>query len=406
MKLQIARSARRCAYTVRTTVFANFSVLVILVAAAAGSAHGFQISPLSSEWEEKLTNEPTSSRARIAGKLGRLIKGPVHEEVAQLAMGCTTPDKDLPTNAECASADAGFATQFINYGVRWNDLPPFQLRPNEGSKCSRIFGVGKACNVAQTIRFSTQPDCWYCMFEAAGKIAASGRKIVGCLPRVRPKGSRMITSHLLARSHYGDLQFFHAMAQEDDLDPAQTRADILGWLEFAWKVATREIPRDALLRDVNISAMKERFHCSGWSVADLYVLGRQDTMLRFVHDIAFGSVLHTIQDSFAEGHVEREPAGSQEQCSTTLAVPRPGRIREFHSYAGQDGKLHDVKDHREAMAGAVGGPVSGAVEASRQLAAYYGDRRKWAEVEPYMQCVLDLSSEARRSSAGGEFRRR
>jgi len=144
----------------------------------------------------------------------------------------------------------------------------------------------------------------------------------------------MITAHLLARSHYGDLQFLHAMAPEDNLDPALTQSNILGWLEFAWKVATQEIPRDTLLRNMTIPVMKDRFHCSGWSVADLYVQGRQDTMLRFIHDIAFGSVLHTVQDSSAEAHAEREPSMNGEQCSATLALPRPGRIMEFHSYAG------------------------------------------------------------------------
>ena len=385
-----------------------FALTVVAVSFVFGGrqAYGFQIAPLSSGWEEKLTKEPTSSRARVAGKLGRLIKGPVHEEITQLAMGCPAEDKDLPTNTECATADATFANQFINYGVRWNDLPPFLLRPNEGKKCKKIFGSGQACNASQTIRFSTQPECWYCMFQAAGKIAASGRKIVGCIPPVRGKGTRIITAHLLARSHYGDLQFLHAMAQEDNLDPARTQSDILGWLEFAWKVATREIPSNTLLRDVNIPVMKDRFHCSGWSVADLYVLGRQDTMLRFIHDIAFGSVLHTVQDSFAEGHAEREPSSVGEKCSAVLALPRPGRIREFHSYAGQDGHFHDAKDLREAMTGTLGGRVSDAVEASRQLATYYGSRSKWAEVEPYVQCLFTLSGEVRQSSAGDQFRRR
>lgn len=384
-----------------------FTLSAVLISIAFGGqyAYGFQIAPLSSAWEEKLTREPASNRARVAGKLVRLIKGPVHEEITQLAMGCPAEDKDLPTNTECATADATFANQFINYGVRWNDLPPFSLRPHEGKKCKKLFSSGQACNVSQTIRFSTQPECWYCMFNAAEKIAASGRKIVGCLPPVRQKGSRMITAHLLARSHYGDLQFLHAMAPEDNLDPTQSQADILGWLEFAWKVATREIPPATLLRDVNIPVIKDRFHCSGWSVADLYVLGRQDTMLRFIHDIAFGSILHTVQDSFAEAHVEREPSKIGEQCSVTLALPRPGGIKEFHSYAGQDGHRHDAKDLREAMTGILGGRVSDAVEASRQLATYYGGRSKWAEVEPYMQCLFTLSNESRRSSAGDQFRR-
>ena len=368
-------------------------------------AQAFQIAPLSSKWEEKLTREPASNRAKVAGALGRLIKSPVHEEIAQLAMGCTTADRELPANEDCADADADFATQFINYGVRRNDLPPFRLRPNEGKRCTKTFGFGAACKVSQTIRFATQPDCWVCMFKAAEKIAASKRKIVGCLPAVREKGSRVITGNLLARSHYGDLQFLHAMAQDDGLDPAGTRADVLGWIEFAWKVATREIAQGTLLRDLDIPVMKDRFHCSGWSVADLYVLGRQDSMLPFLHDIAFGSVLHTVQDSFAEGHVDRE-AVAGEACSPALALPRPGAIREFHSYGGQDGGLHDDKDLRKAMAGPAGGPVSGAVQASRQLARYYGGRARWAEVEPYVQCLFALSREPRASSPGDAFRKR
>lgn len=379
---------------------------VLLFLGAGQNVFGFQIAPLSSNWEEKLTREPASTRAKIAGKLGRLLKGPVHEEIAQLALGCPVSEEQLARNTDCADVDAGFATQFINYGVRWNDLPPFRLREKEGRRCTKVFSPARACDVSQTVRFATQPDCWYCLFKAAEKVAASGRKIVGCLPANRPKGSRLITANLLARSHFGDLQFLHSMAQEDGVDPAQTRADILGWLEFAWKVATREISHGTLLRDVNIPVIKGRFNCSGWSVADLYVLGRQDSMLGFIHDIAFGSILHTVQDSFAEGHVDREPVPQGVHCAPDLPLQRPGNIREFHSYGRQDGHLHDAKDERAAMVHAADGKVSGAVPASRQLAAYYAERRKWMEVEPYMQCLFTLATDARRSSAGAQFQRR
>jgi hypothetical protein len=384
-----------------------FVAMTILIAGAPYSASAFQIAPLSSKWEETLTKETTSTRARVAGKLGQLIKAPVHEEITQLAFGCPTEDKDLPADMQCATADAGFANHFINYGVRWNDLPPFMLRPSEGKRCMKSFGLGgPACNVSQTVRFSTQPECWVCMFKAAEKIAASKRKIVGCLPPVRAKGSRMVTAHLLARSHFGDLQFLHSMAQEEEMDPAVTRADILGWLEFAWKVAMREIPHDTLLRAVNIPVMQQRFGCSGWSVSDLYILGRKDKLLEYIDDIAFGSVLHTVQDSFAEGHVERERAEPGAMCSATVPFPRPGNIKEFHGYASQDGHLHDAKDLREAMSGPVGGTVSDAVRASRQLARFYRGNATWAQIEPYMQCLFTLSSESRRSSAGDQFRRK
>lgn len=386
---------------------AMFVAMTISMAGAPDSASAFQIAPLSSRWEETLTKETTSTRARVAGKLGQLIKGPVHEEITQLAFGCPTDYKDLPVDMQCATADAGFANHFINYGVRWNDLPPFMLRPGEGKRCIKTFGLGgPACNVSQTVRFSTQPECWVCMFTAAEKIAASKRKIVGCLPAARAKGSRMVTAHLLARSHFGDLQFLHAMAQDEGVDPAETRAEILGWLEFAWKVGMREIPHDALLKSVNVPVMQQRFGCSGWSVSDLYILGRKDKLLEYIDDIAFGSVLHTVQDSFAEGHVERERPESGATCSATVQLRRPGRIKEFHGYASQDGHLHDAKDLREAMAGSTGGSVSDAVDASRQLARFYRNGSTWAQVEPYMQCLFTLSNDSRRSSAGDQFRRK
>lgn len=383
----------------------NLVCLALVAVAGIVPAQAFQIAPLSTKWEERLTREKTHHRAKVADFLGRNIKAPVHEEIAQLAMGCITANsnEDLPVNQECASADLSFANQYIIYGVRWNDLPPFSLYKGEGRKCTKVFGGGPAC-VAQTIRFATQPDCWYCLFKAAEKIAASKRKIVGCLPPKREKGSRVITGNLLARSHYGDLQFLHGMAQEDGEEPGRTRADILGWLEFAWKVSSREISRGTLLRDVNIPVMKDRFHCSGWSVADLYVQGNQDSLLRFLQEIALGSVLHTIQDSFADGHLERATAPTGQICADTQDLPKPGAILEFHSYSDQDGDRHDTRDKREAMTGATGGRVSWAVEASRRVVDHRG--LPWDSVKPYMNCLFELSPDARPASAGEAFRRR
>lgn len=380
--------------------------LALAAAAWIPPAHVFQIAPLSTDWEEAFTREPISGRARAADKLGRLIKGPVHEELAQLAFGCPFELKELATYTKCADRTTGFANPYIIYGVRWNDLPPFSLRKGEGRKCTKFLTGGPACNVSQTIRFATQPDCWYCMFKSAEKIAASKRRIVGCKPAAREKGSRIITANLLARSHYEDLQFLHAMAQADGEDPARTRADVLGWLEFAWKVAMREIPHATLLRDVPIAAMKERFHCSGWSVADLYILGRQTDLLPQIRLVAFGSVLHTVQDSFAGGHVEREAAAPGETCPGKPDLLQPGRIVEFHGYAEQDGDRHDSRDVREAMVRDANGGVSHAVEASRQLWRMFDDRSGWDAVSPYMDCLFALAKAPRPASAGESFRRR
>ena len=146
-------------YSMRS--FARMASVAAGVLVLSGAAMAFQIAPLGSAFESKLTNETEDSLATVAGRLGVLIKGRVHEEITQIGMGCPTEPGTLAQDVSCSSRDLPFATPYVIYGVRWNDLPPFKLSPDEGN-CTYL---GKSCNVSQTIRFSTQPLCWYCLFK-------------------------------------------------------------------------------------------------------------------------------------------------------------------------------------------------------------------------------------------------
>lgn len=358
-------------------------------------AAAFQIAPMGSAFESRLTNETEDSLAKVAGRLGVLIKGRVHEEITQIAMGCPVEPADLAQDPVCSARDLPFATPYVIYGVRWNDLPPFKLSPEEGN-CTYL---GKSCKVSETIRFSTQPLCWYCLFKDAEKKAQT-KPIVGC-----SKTAGTQRGNVMTRSHFGDLQFLHAMASEEGVHPGATRAKVLDWLEFAWKVASREIKPDTFLRDIENPTLQEHFGCTQWRVSDLYILGRQDKLLPYLHHVAFGSVLHTVQDSFAAAHATREPAPPSKTCKDTT-LPQPRRIVEFHTYASQDGHLHDDQDSREAMTRvSIAEKWPDAVEATRTLAQFYDDRARWAEVQPYMQCLFEMADERHNSSPGDAFRR-
>jgi hypothetical protein len=167
-------------------------------------------------------------------------------------------------------------------------------------------------------------------------------------------------------------------------------------------VFTEEFTYDRLLNTIDIPVIKEHFGCTGWSVEDIYILGRTDKLRDMLSDIAFGSVLHTVQDSFAAGHVEREPAPLNEMCAG-VAAAKPGRIVEFHSYANQDARKHDLEDERDAMASSAADRWPEAVEASRQLFRF---RKRWADwdkvVRPYMECIFDVSNPDAVSSSGQE----
>src|SRR5262245_8831357 len=115
---------------------------------------------------------------------------PVHEEITNRIYGCDE-DKSI-----CGDPETEFAGPVVQAGVRWNDDPPFRLEEQSYQHSS--------CKVSETIRFTTQPRCWYEIFKYAKRRAEDGE--------VLDSSSR---APLLARSHFGDLQFLHAMASRD-----------------------------------------------------------------------------------------------------------------------------------------------------------------------------------------------
>ena len=94
----------------------------------------------------------------------------------------------------CSGSDALNAPAAVLAGVRWNDDPPFRLLRNQAK--------GTNCVATETIRFETQPGCWTALFLSANKRAVAGATF--------GSGDAM-----LYRTHFGDLQFLHAMATKD-----------------------------------------------------------------------------------------------------------------------------------------------------------------------------------------------
>lgn len=168
-------------------------ITLAILLLAGSSAGAFQIGPLGTQHEERLTNESNSTLARIAGTLGVLIKTPVHEEIPHLGKWCHVDRTSLATDTYCSGRDVGFASPYVIYGVRWNDLPPFRLDKDQGN-CAYL-GRKNVCRADQTIRFSTQPACWYCLFKDAERKAQS-KAIVGC-----NKTANSVPGNLMTRSH-------------------------------------------------------------------------------------------------------------------------------------------------------------------------------------------------------------
>ena len=353
--------------------------VAVCAAVAAPHVHAYQLDAEAAPEERRLLNVPYSRMAWLERKLAQygaplLFSDPIHEELTTRIFGC---DGDV---ALCGGADSASADAAVLVGVRWNDDPPFRLSNSEldGTLCK-----------PQTIRFQTQPSCWLQLFKSAEKKAAAG-KVYG------PGDG------LLYRTHFGDLQFLHGMASGNDVAAEQTRQHMMDWAQFTWRVAIREWPRTMKLREVPIEGFKAPFGYTEWDVRDLFIQG-SPLLERRVDQVAFGSLLHMLEDSFAEGHVDRAQADPDGRCQLNGENHRaPGRIREFHAYGKQDHAAHAAADSMEAKDRQLQ-RAPDVVDVGRPLVEAFDARRPWSEVEPYFACVFALAPDAKASSAGEAF---
>ena len=178
-----------------TPAFRFFSRLPLLLACCLAVpllVCAYSLSPRGTKYEQHVAKQYSDWFQRTVVMLGRRgalhFSEAVHEEITQRIFGCG--DADF-----CNDPDVEFAGPFVLAGVRWNDDPPFRLGVGEGQHTS--------CNTAETIRFTTQPLCWYQLFKSAKRQAESGD-----VP------SAYNHAPLLSRSHFGDLQFLHANQDE------------------------------------------------------------------------------------------------------------------------------------------------------------------------------------------------
>ena len=345
----------------------------------------FDLSPKGTRFDQDAVKEWAPSvidkiLSKLAGKGLEKFKEPVHEEITQRIYGC---NYELATL--CGDPDGQWASPYVIAGIRWNDDPPFQLNANQakGLHCKIEYKDRRKV----TIRFITQPDCWAELFLA-------GEHTIAKAPATKfDQASKAI---LPLRSHYGDLQFLHSMASESGESPVETRRKILGWAQFTWSVVRGENGLGVWLKDIDQPVIQQVFGNSGWRVQDLFTMG-DETMREYVGDVAFGSLLHTVQDSFALGHVDRlEPAiGSLCPGST---FPMTGPIREFHSYLGQSSSSHAKADERMAFAQNRRNPD--VVDVGRILLELRRSKAEWSAVEAYLQCVYNFAPNVANASPG------
>lgn len=365
-----------------STLFCIFAFFTFSI--PAEHAQAFGLSPQGTALEQSVAKKYSNWWRRTVSKLTDQglphFSESVHEEITNRIFGCTG-DFDV-----CGNPDVGYASAYVLAGIRWNDDPPFRLEAGEGN--------GTSCKVEETIRFTTQPKCWYELFEDAKRKAGEG-KLLDANSRIS----------LLGRSHFGDLQFLHAMAAADGEKASATKEKIMMWSEFIWRVTTGEYGLATKLSDSKIDGMSNFFGKTAWTVQDLFALGNPPLRPR-IKEVAFGSLLHMMQDSFAKGHVSRAEAISGLKCEGAKEHAAPGKIREFHAYNHQNSDEHARHDSRNAFSAHWSTEKPGIIDVGQVIIEYYNQKTTWEQVRPYLDCVFAPENPNALSSAGTGFSRK
>ena len=267
-------------------------------------------------------------------------------------------------------------------GIRWNDNPPsLQVNPLFGGCLGRQMGMAEGM------------ECW------AGVLRVDRLALESLTQREK--------SLVPVRSHFGDLQFLHAMAGRAGESAVETRGNILRWSEFAWRVARGEIaPRTRLSGLGEAKSLDpdtgqwigNLFRSPGkrhWTVADMF-LARSAS----VRQMAFGSLLHLLEDSYSAAHVRRRSNRTQPNGCPSYAAGDP--IVQFHTYVGQDAEKHGVCDDAPDWleASRPGSPI----EVLAEIVRAYEEGRDWTVVRAILEeKVLRLADPLEPASPGACF---
>jgi hypothetical protein len=210
--------------------------------------------------------------------------------------------------------------------------------------------------------------------------------------------------NLTGRSHFFDLQFLHAMAEKDHEAAEVTKAKVMLWLEIIYKLSTGEgVAATDRLNAITIKTTVggEEFSLGRYFTDQSAPRGTDTIGYLLTRDSkcksmqiprrAIGALLHTVQDSYAYGHVRRTLLNPSDQVDGSIDNFKPGTyaklgaVKTFHTYRGQDDKKHGkydlptndlVPSDLATFNTTVG--ARDAIEASRPLLTMWHAKKPWA----------------------------
>lgn len=274
-------------------------------------------------------------------------KYPVHQTMTIKTLGC-----DVVGSPCEAIKKVGINPNHILKGVRWNDFPAFYFTENAGNCENRVLRATHRKDV----------HCYIMMLSYA---YLSKKRYV-------QDPNWAIRQPIGARGHFGDLQFWHAMAQGNE-SAGETYDNIQMWMEFEFRVSLGEFDLKSDISQLPVPGLKKFFLTGARRTGDLLDY-RYNSDMAMTQGIALGAMLHIVQDSFAKCHAQRD---------------EEGRLIRFYNYSGQSTKKHKHFDTD-------GGEVE--LATSRRLNPYdFGERllrlraesNSWEQARPELRKLVE-----------------
>jgi hypothetical protein len=138
-------------------------------------------------------------------------------------------------------------------------------------------------------------------------------------------------SNIIQRSHFGDLQWLHAMATERGEAAGETRKCIITWIEVMYRLSVG----DGIAETERIDKwLGKYFHDStspkGSQTLRELLIGTRTAYPRVMIDRrALGSCFHVIQDSYAVGHCRRLIDNKDDLTKVTFPYSTLGKLKSF-----------------------------------------------------------------------------
>jgi hypothetical protein len=242
--------------------------------------------------------------------------------------------------------------------------------------------------------------------EKSGLVAGSrfndmlhNKTVLGLAHEIGKEGT------LTHASHEGELQFLHSMASKTAEQAWQTQHKIMMWAEFCYQVGTGNIALTTKLKDVQTTT--EQDFAGGPTIAKLFEpWGEQTVGWLFTGktkesdqaqapNMAIGSMLHMLQDSFCMSHAQREVAKRKDRTAQL--------IKGFNVYTEQSGGpfgRHSKADIIQGRSWTSGEKrvkktegAEEAVDASAKVINFWQKHMPWTAVQTYLKSILGLSVE-------------